>query len=324
MRKFLLKILIFILPAFLFNFALVWIYEAPQRQALKNGTHDKLLKWSAIKSSEKLYNTVIIGSSRGYYAYNPMIIDSISNTNSYNMCTPSQNIIESYYILKEIFKYQKPGFVIYEIFLPSFSYAPVYYHILGNAEFMSTKGKWDMILNGFGSRAIVNVLLPILKYKLYINNDIERFYKPFKSKPNNSFWINGYLYDDNIVDSMDINNFPPVYSFETENVSLAYIESNLNLLNKLCKDNNAKLICVRAPYPPTRLKNSPPDTVHKYFKEFLSISNIPFFDFNYQLVAKYTDFDFTDYHHMNNKGASKVSKQLGEILIQVRTNNNVY
>jgi hypothetical protein len=97
MKKYLVKICLFISSIFLVNYTFVWIYEGPKRQAIKNRTYEKLLKWDEIKSSEKLYNTILLGSSRGFCAYNPTIIDSISYSTSYNMCTESQNIIESYY-----------------------------------------------------------------------------------------------------------------------------------------------------------------------------------------------------------------------------------
>jgi hypothetical protein len=319
MKKYFIRFWLFILPIIVLSQALIWIYETPKRQAIKNVTYQKFIKWNDIKNSKNKFDNIILGSSRGYCAYNPMIIDSITNTNTYNMGTGSQNIVETYYILKEIFKYQKPEFVIYETFLPGFTRDPDYYHALGNAEFMSTQGKWDMILNGFGFEGLSNVLFPMIYYKTYLKQDFSNILKPRKTTSENSFWINGYFFDDKKVDSIAINNFPPIYSFKNTSVTIEYIEYHLNLINELCKKNNVKLICVRAPYPPTRLKISEPDSFNSYFKDYSNRNNISFYDFNYQTSNKYNDSDFTDFHHMNYLGANKVSKELAKILLNART-----
>lgn len=324
MKKYIAHICLFFLTFIIINYAFIFIYEGPKREAIKNGTHSTSNKWNDIQSSKNLYNTIILGSSRGEYAYNPVIIDSVSNTTSYNMCSGSQNIKESYYILKEILKYQKPEFVIFDLYLPSLNDNPNYYHVFLNSDFMSTKGKWDMIINGFGRDVgLVNILFPILKYIPRLKNDAKVFLKLKKRNPSNSHWIKGYLYHDKSVDSLAINNFTPLIPFDKKKVSLNYIEDNLNLINELCRENNIKLICVRAPYPPSRLKISYSESVSIYFKEFLNSINIPFYDLNYLSNNTYYDFDFVDYVHMNSKGAGKASLDLSEI-IKARTQNTLY
>jgi hypothetical protein len=240
------------------------------------------------------------------------------------MCTGSQNIVESYYILKEILKFQNPKIVIYDIYLPSLSKWPDYYQVLSNAKFMSKSGRLDLIINGFKVEGLINWLLPILKYKEYLTQDISNIFKSKETYIHNSYWIKGYLYDDKVVDSITVNNFQPIQSFKNTTVSIDFIEYHLTLLLKLCTDNNVKLICVRAPFPPARLKISPPDTVYTYFKQFNLKHNIPFYDFNYLKGVEYYNSDFGDDHHMNKNGANKISKELGKILNEGRIHNIVY
>lgn len=315
MKKFICKISIFIIFFIVFNYVFVWFYETPLRRKIKQGTYVKQLKWNDIHQYKNYYDIVILGSSRAYCSYNPVIIDSVTNLHSYNMGTGSQNITETYYMLKEIFKYQKPKFVIYEIFLPSFKNTPDYFHVFTNAKFMSKNSKYDMIFNGFGKEGIANILLPALKYIPYLKNNLSDIFKPENQILDNTKWIKGYAYSNDIADSLTTSKFPPISNFYNTKVSSEWIENKIKSLKKICQKNNAKIIFVRAPYPPVRLAKTLNDTVHKYFDKISRKYKIPFYDFNYQLKSTYKNTDFQDKLHMNYSGASKVSKQLGLFII---------
>ena len=312
----------FILRLFLFSFiffgtmhAAVWLYESPQRLAIKNGTHDKFNKWNEIRDTDQSFNTIILGSSRGDSAYNPEIIDSLANTTTYNMSTGSQHIIETYYILQEVLKFQKPAVVIYETFLPSFRNNEDYYHIIANANLMSSQGKYDMLLNGYGSKGVINLVLPVLKYKTYVKNDLRKWINEEHINDSSSTYrIKGYYYNDQVVDESAIAMFRPIYDFQNTDVNKEFIERYTEQLIELCSENNIKLICVRAPYPPSRFKKSNFDEVHHYFSEFYKGKNIPFYDFNYLSEDIIKDSDFSDYNHLNYMGARKVSIKLAEII----------
>ena len=59
---------------------------------------------------------VFIGSSHAYCTFDPELIDNSLGTNSFNFGSPLQHADSSYYVLKEILKYQKPEVVIFEIY----------------------------------------------------------------------------------------------------------------------------------------------------------------------------------------------------------------
>jgi len=321
MKKFIIRCSLFFFPIIIIIYLLSWIREIPSQNAIENKTHKKLLKWAAIKNPEKQYHNIILGSSRGYCSYNPTLIDSIQNKTTFNMCTGSQHITETYYVLKEILKYQKPKTIIYEIYLSSFIDEPDFYHVMSNASFMSKKGKWEMIF-GFGNKGLLNNLIPLLKHKPYIKRDLKSILKSESPISNKSFWDKGYLYDNHIVDSVKASKFGSINPNKINSSQSKTIKENLGLLIELCRENNINLICVRAPYPKTRLKQTLTDTVSKFFKEFLGKKAIPFFDFNYISDSDYYDSDFTDRIHMNTKGATKVSIKLGEIL-KTHTENDL-
>lgn len=308
------------MPVLLVSYIVVWLYEKPRREAIKNETHDTQVKWLDIQNPANEFNVIIVGSSRGDSAYNPFIIDSIAKTNSYNMCSGSQNIIETYYILKEILKYQKPEIIVYDTFLPSFSNDPDYFHVLSNGKFMSKSGVFDMIFNGFGSQGVSNYMFPILKYKSYFKNDIINSIKSVKEVPDHSYRIQGYYYSDKVIDSISISKFGSLYSFKNMSISKEKTEHYISLISELCTTNGVTFLPIRAPYPPTRIKENGSDSVHFYFENLYNKLGIDFYDFNHINDTLFIDSDFSDHHHLNYMGATKVSKELG-MLVDTIVNN---
>ncbi|WP_308991942.1 hypothetical protein QLS71_016800 [Mariniflexile litorale] len=325
MKKFLLQVLGFIAVFFLLNFVVGYLYNIPVKESIKNKTHKNYLKYSKIHDPSNKYNLVFLGSSRGYTAYNPVIFDSILKTKSFNMCTSSQNVIESYYVLKDILQHQKPTTMVYEMFLQSFDTTDDYYQILSNASFFeSTQLKQDMIINGFGLTGISNYLSPILCNKLYIKAAIMGLIAGGNDTASNnkktSYWVAGYLHEEKEVSQHTINNFEKMVTPNNTAVS----EKKLEYFKKivaLCKENNIELVCVRSPYPPTRLQNEKIQNLNalsEYFKNLCLQNQVTYYDFNTveNRSFKYLDTDFSDSHHMNYKGANKISVQLSEILKQ--------
>jgi len=321
MKRYTLHLAIFFVLFIAINQVIGYYYETPIRLAIEEKTHMKYLKWTEINNSSNKYNLIFLGSSRGYCAYNPEVLDSIVKINTFNVCTGSQDIIETNYILKEIMRFQKPKYIVYEMFLPSFSSTTDFYPVLSNARFMSLSGKFEMILKGYGIDGLANYLLPIIQHQNNIRRDVTSFLFRKKRKKGiladkETTWIKGYCYNEMIVDSNTVNNFQNIYSFENTSVDKTKLNEHFINLIKICNENEIKLICVRTPYPPTRLDISPADTAGIYFENLCSNLNIPFYDFNYINDTTYTylDTDFSDYHHMNCYGADKVSKQLGKLL----------
>lgn len=313
MKQFIKKVLFFLISLIALSYVISWIYEIPRREAIQNGTHDTQLKWQDIHNTENAYDIIIVGSSRGDSAYNPAIIDSIASTQSYNLCSGSQNIVESYYILKEVLQYQQPKYIVFDTFLPSFSDNPDFYHVLSNGEFMSTSGQWDMIVNGFGIQGLANYTLPILKYKSYIKRDLTQLFSGPDKTHIRAKRIQGFYYGEEIIDSTSVQVFGPLSTIKNTHVSIDKTKKYLDLIAALCKNHNVQFLPVRAPYPPSRLANNP-DPSHDYFTEVFTDLEVSFYDFNALPLDGLNDFDFSDDRHLNYKGAKKVSEALGDII----------
>jgi hypothetical protein len=53
----------------------------------------------------KNISLVFVGTSSTYRSNIPMVVDEVAGVNSYNVTTSAQTFISSYYLLKEIMKY---------------------------------------------------------------------------------------------------------------------------------------------------------------------------------------------------------------------------
>ncbi|MFY0630590.1 MAG: hypothetical protein JXR05_09425 [Flavobacteriaceae bacterium] len=312
MKTYLKNIFLFLLILFVINHVIVWFYEAPKRDAINNNTYAEKLKWDAIHDSKEKYDLVILGSSRVYNAYNPKVIDSVLNINSVNMGTGSQNIIESYYLLKEIFDSQQPKVIVFDLFSRSVEYSnPDYSHILSNADFLSTKNKLDLIVNGFGTDGIMNYLFPLLKYKIYFEN-----YSSSESGNSPKVkWYKGYSEVTSVIDSKTIDDLIPTTKFKQRDKAIETIDFYLTKIRDLCKEKNAKLICIRTPYPPKRLEKDVlgDQNLSMLFDSIGTNLKVPFYDLNY-LPNQYSNYDFFDFHHMNLSGSLKASLMLSSII----------
>lgn len=311
MKRYLYKLVLFLLTLYALSYAVVWIYEIPKRKAITNKTLDVQNKWNDIKDSQAAFDIIILGSSRGDSGYNPTIIDSITGLKSYNMCSGSQNIAESYYILKEVIKYQQPKMVVLDHFLPSFKEDPDYFHLLANAEQMSFKGRMDMVINGFGASGLLHYSIPILKYKSYFKNDLKSRFKQ-KQAVSSYRRIKGFYYDQTQVDSSQIAGFGPLIATLPLSSSQKRAQNYVEKIHDICLKNNIRLIAVRSPYPPSRLNRYPNDIAHDYFTHIYNTLDHEFIDFNYPIPRALQDTDFSDNRHLNYKGAKKLSIALAQ------------
>lgn len=301
------------------NIAIAVFYEYPAYKAVKNNTHRNHLKWTDIHKNKNKYDLIVIGTSRAYTAFNPQIIDSSLQLKSYNMGTSSQDIAESYYSLKEIFEYQKPKVVVLDLFFPWSDNVHDFYQTFTNASFFnSTQNKFDLVTKGYGGSGIANYCIPVLKFKDYIKQDVGNLISKGNSPKQETNWIRGFLYDTATVTKKQISKFDPVSNFSNTSFNKDRFITYLDKIKELVEKNNAKLICVRTPYPPSRLALSKIDEEGDFFREFMTTTSIPYYDLNTFESNKYeyVDSDFSDYHHANYRGAEKATEQLIQAIKQ--------
>ncbi|GAB4163066.1 MAG: hypothetical protein Tsb0033_22860 [Winogradskyella sp.] len=298
-------------------------YEYPAYEAIKNKTHKNYLKWNSIHTNKNTYDLIILGSSRCYTGFNPKVIDSGLSIESFNMGTSAQDIAESYYSLVEILEYQKPKYVVLGTFLNLSDDTHDYYQIFSNASFFkSSKNKFDLVTDGYGSEGIANYLIPLMKFNNYIKQDLMSVFSNKPEKTPETDWYKGFLKETAIISQAQIEALKPIPNFSNTAFNKERFKTFLNKIYDLTKEKGIKLIVLRTPYPPSRLKLSDNTDEESFYKTYLNnYKDVDYYDLNnYKAeVFKYEDSDFSDYHHANIEGAYKMSQQLVDI---IKTNSN--
>ena len=255
-------------------------------------------------------DVIFFGSSHSYATFSPKIIQKYSNLNSYNFATQQQPIYITYYYMIEALKYQKPKYFVLDI------------RMLAVDEDYATEGvtrdaidKMKISLNKINA---INVSVKDKNERLSYYFNIIKYHSRYnelslteikKGLLNIGINNKGFI---GLPESEDITINNDKYIEYTEQLELS--EKNNEYLNKiilLAKQNNIKLILVKAPCTLTENNQA------KYNKVFdiAEKEKINYIDYN-KLIndLKLSKGDFYDTGHLSENGANKVSKHFAKYL----------
>ena len=267
---------------------------------------DSLVEGSMIAEyygEEKNHEVIFIGDCEVYANFSPMVMYEEEGITSYVRGTSQQLIWQSYGILKETLKYEKPKVLVFNVNSLRYS-EPV-----SEADKMKwSKEKIDIINASMTKdETFISYVFPILRYhSRFAELSKEDFEYLFKEKKNT---FNGFLINKNVKPK---TNFPakkvlPDYNFSKK--CMDYLDKML----KICKDNNIELVLIKAPslYPYWY------DEYNEQIVEYAKKNNLDFY--NLKEVADTIKIDYqTDTYdgglHLNLDGATKLSKYFSKIL----------
>ena len=310
--KIILKCIIFVL---LLLFALGKINTVLLIKGREGTYYNSYSQAEAFYSLEKNSTDVLlIGSSHSFHNLSPQELYDNYEIRSFNLGSPGQSMIDSYFWLKEALRYQHPKAVVLETYYVFGDYLNEQAHRKA-INFM----RWSPIkIEAINS--ICNVNPNISKLSFYLPNI--RFHDRWKELTMDDFnekelaqhvETKGYL---PITWSGYCEEYEPYEESASDN--LADIpEVNQEYLQKfkdLCSANNISLLLVTVPsmaWPVDR---------HNALKAFADENNILYFDYN--LVENYNRLDNYNYAidgsdingHANIDGAIKQTDLLGHIL----------
>lgn len=323
--KVLVKVILFLIIFFIINYNIGVLLES------RVGTTDlhAQVKWKEFYNlPPNSLDLVFIGSSYAYRTFDPEVFDKKLNINSFNMGSPLQKPVESYYVLKETLKYQKPDLVVLDINWGLFNEDKYFNTKLWNFDNMKfSSNKMGYFFNVFDRDQYIYVFFKSVRYhdeidKLVENNtsnnntqDADSYLKNYKGK--------GFIIDNNVVDVKSVekrfengSNNPSKYKWNKE--QLKYLDKIVTL----CKDKKVKLLFVTAPQSPIYLKlydthwfdydnirQTAGNLAAKYGVEYLDYNTI---NMEEKLV---TNQDFSDSSHLNYGGAQKISSHLADYLL---------
>jgi hypothetical protein len=261
-------------------------------------------------------DVIFLGNSHNFTAFQPKIIDSIIPIKSYVLGIDAENVIISYYELKEVLKTQHPEVVVLETYALELDDTKKMGFIF---EFIDA-GFWDVNKFAIAARYLslndCYSLFPVLRSRLKWG-DIGYYLKNFYEQANALF--SSTVSEDRGVLSQTqaIVDFGEVVNGIEVNKKYRDpspdIEFYLYKLYRLCQENNIRLVLVTSPILKQRMVE--PETYAPYDEtSFVTENDIPVITFP---EDQFNLLHFYNPGHVNVMGSTIVSIQAAEALSRI-------
>ena len=257
----------------------------------------------------KDHEVIFIGDCEVYANFSPLVMYEEQGIKSYIRGSSQQLIWQSYYILEETLKYETPKVVIFNVNSMRYS-EPVSeaYNRLTIDYMKWSKQKFDIINASMTEEEnIWYYIFPILRYhSRYDELTSEDFEYLFKRKDNT---FNGFLVNKNIKPVESLPTKRPLRNYQFADICYEYLDK----ITKLCKDNEIKLVLIKAPslYPYWY------DEYDKQIQEYAEKNDVDYYNLKNYVDEIGIDFSVDTYDaglHLNLTGATKLSKFFAKIL----------
>lgn len=258
---------------------------------------------------DKNHEVIFIGDCEVYANFSPMVIYEEEGITSYVRGNSQQLIWQSYGILKETLKYEKPKVVVFNVNSMRYD-EPVSeaYNRLMLDKMKWSEEKIEIIQASMTEEeTFISYVFPILRYHSRFDKLTEEdFTYLFKTKKNTH---NGFLINKNVKPAESLPTKRRLSSYQFGDVCYDYLDK----INSLCKENDIELVLVKAPslYPYWY------DEYEQQIQEYAKKNNLEYY--NLKEVTEEVGIDYqTDTYdgglHLNLQGATKLSKYFSKIL----------
>jgi len=258
---------------------------------------------------EKDHDVIFIGDCEVYENFSPAVLWEEFGINSYIRGSAQQLIWQSYYLLEDTLRYEKPDVVVFNVLAMMYNEPQHEAYNRMTLEGMEwSRAKVESIKASMtASENFLDYVFPILRYhSRWSELGAEDFAYMFRSEKVSH---NGYYMR---VDVKPAENVPEGriladYSFG-DNV-YAYLDK----MTRLCEENHIQLILIKAPslYPYWY------DQWEEQIEDYAAEHDLLYVNFLELVEETGVDFTTDTYDaglHMNLSGAEKITRYLGEVL----------
>lgn len=297
-----------ILLVFVLTFTFINILVAPKYQtSLVEGSFT-----SEYYKTNKNHDVIILGDCEVYENISPMEMYKTTGVKAYVRGNAQQMIWQSYYLLEETLKYEKPEVVVLSVgaLRNGEDLVNEAYNRLVIDKMKWSKEKVELInVSKKNDESFLSYVFPMLRYHSRISElKGEDFKYLFKEK---LVSYNGFLINKGVkpVGSLPTKRVLPSYDFD--NKVIEYLDKITNT----CRENDIKLVLIKAPslYPYWY------DEYDSFVEEYASNHDIKFYNFLDNIEDVGLDYNVDTYDaglHLNLSGAAKLSKYFANILKQ--------
>ena len=273
------------------------------------------------KLEENTVDVLFFGSSHSVSSFSPQKLYDEFSIRSYNLSSEQQNLLVSYYWLKEALKYQTPKAVVLDTYI-------LYPHKKGealNSDESTTRKALDFMRWSKNKIAAIEDVANLdekqSKVSYYFTNI--RFHTRWKELSEDDFTflkmeerggLKGFSAFSGFCMSEKYVPFKADASDE-EATMHPVMKEYLDRIVQLCKAEGITLILTKTPSTEVNIKKY--NTLMKYSEE----NEITYIDYNEELVYQEAGFNYSKdshdiYGHLNIWGAEKATEYMGKYLIE--------
>lgn len=293
-----------------------------------------------LKEHADKIDTIFLGTSKVYSSLNPKVVDAELGSYSLNCGTASQTVKGSYYYLRQLMTQANIKQVVYDLSCYQFSEAkPEDQDTLSHrmiildritdpivrAQYIAGCFDIDEVANAFFPAYYYknnsDSIIPTVKMKL---SDTYRNYGHYESTENTCYGERGFIAVDRVatqqelVENLDLNDYSDTFDKE----SIEYFDKMV----QLCKENNIELFLISIPVTELLMKKTENyDIYHDLFASLAEKNGLKYYDFNFykRRAVELKKTDYFENVHLNNGGAEKVSRWVGEVLSESKSGKDL-
>ncbi len=256
--------------------------------------------------TEKDHDVIFIGDCEVYENFSPQVLWDEYGINSYIRGSAQQLVSQSYYVLEDTLRYEKPDVVVFSVLaVPYNEPAKESYNRMTLDGMRWSKTKWEAICTSMTEEEqLLDYIFPILRYHSRIT-ELEKedfaylFHRDLVSH-------NGYYMR---VDAKPADNVPdgrPLADYTIDAGQMEWLEK----IRLLCEENGVKLVLVKAPslYPYWY------DEWEQQIAAYAESHGLPYINLLALKEAAGLDYQTDTYDgglHLNLAGAEKLSRYFG-------------
>lgn len=257
----------------------------------------------------KDHDVVFIGDCELYENISPAVLWEEYGINSYIRGSAEQLIWQSYYLMEETFRYEKPKVVVFNILSLKYNEPQKETYNRMTLDGMRWSGsKVDSVMASMTEEeSFIEYVFPILRYHSRWSQLTADDFRYFWTGKDVTF--NGYYMRVDVRPAENVPEGRPLADYRFGDNAYQYLDK----MTELCRENGVELVLVKAPslypawYEQWELQ------VEDYAAEH-GLKYYNFLEMTEEIGLDFTQDTYDAGLHLNLSGAEKLSRYFGEIL----------
>ncbi len=259
----------------------------------------------------KEHDVIFIGDCEVYENFSPAVLWEEYGINSYIRGSAEQLPWQSYYLMEETLKYEKPKVMVFNVLAMEFNEPQKESYNRMTLDGMRwSKSKVDSIRASMTEdEHFIEYVFPILRYHSRWNQLTKEDFQYFWKKKKVTF--NGYYMRVDVRPAENVPKGRPLSSYAFGENAYRYLDK----MTELCRENDVELVLIKAPslYPYWY------DEWNQQMVDYAEEHGLKYYNFLEVTDEIGLDFSQDTYDsglHLNLSGAEKLSKYFGRILAE--------